>query len=378
MESMSTHIKSPTDNESGEENFDLPEEIILDILLRLPVKSILKFRCVSKSWLSLISSQLFIETHVRVSTENSKLNGHKLIFTVPYSPSDSDQMQCSVRSLLCEQPLTDTLNIDYPMKHPPMHIWMVGSCNGLICIAENIKDLFLWNPSIRKTKRVPSMDLGQNIYNYVAYGFGFDDDDYKIVGIFSVSEERRYKYIMMVYGLRSDSWKRVGELEGGIPLPNSIKFASGKLHWWASPDIDTHCKRDIVCLDLKSGTYGTVEQPDYERDYVNRTLGVLGGCICVLGDSGDNIDLWILKECGVTVRGSWSKVSHFPCIQSFSLLLKPLCLLPNGEILLVNGSSFIVCNPRCSSFTVLKSMKLQGRFFDVDIFVESLVSPGAE
>lgn len=41
----------------------LSEDLIYEILLRLPVKSLLCFKTVSKRWHSLISSQGFVESH---------------------------------------------------------------------------------------------------------------------------------------------------------------------------------------------------------------------------------------------------------------------------------------------------------------------------
>lgn len=41
----------------------LPEEIVFDILTRLPVKSIYRFKCVCKSWLSTVSTSKFIDSH---------------------------------------------------------------------------------------------------------------------------------------------------------------------------------------------------------------------------------------------------------------------------------------------------------------------------
>ena len=39
---------------------DLPDEIVLDIFARLPVKSLLRFRCVCKPWYSSIANPRFI------------------------------------------------------------------------------------------------------------------------------------------------------------------------------------------------------------------------------------------------------------------------------------------------------------------------------
>ncbi|PHT66898.1 hypothetical protein T459_31323 [Capsicum annuum] len=60
----------------------LPEEIIVEILSKLPVKSLLKFRRVSKSWLTLISSPGFIETHLRSSANHKDYNNHRVILKV--------------------------------------------------------------------------------------------------------------------------------------------------------------------------------------------------------------------------------------------------------------------------------------------------------
>ncbi|KAK3016185.1 hypothetical protein RJ639_007025 [Escallonia herrerae] len=44
---------------------NLPDDIAVNVLLILPVKSLLRFKCVSKSWRSLITDPLFVKQHLK-------------------------------------------------------------------------------------------------------------------------------------------------------------------------------------------------------------------------------------------------------------------------------------------------------------------------
>ena len=48
------------------------DHIVLDILARLPVKSIIKFRCVCKAWYSSITEPYFIFTHLINNNKKDK------------------------------------------------------------------------------------------------------------------------------------------------------------------------------------------------------------------------------------------------------------------------------------------------------------------
>ena len=52
------------EEEESKEMLDyLPKEVVVEILIRLPVKSLVMFRCVCKDWFFLISGNAFIVAH---------------------------------------------------------------------------------------------------------------------------------------------------------------------------------------------------------------------------------------------------------------------------------------------------------------------------
>ncbi|KAM3340851.1 hypothetical protein P3S68_028486 [Capsicum galapagoense] len=58
---------------------DIPPEVIDEILSRLPVKSLLRFKCVSKSFKSLIDSPKFIQAHLKQQSLKPNSDGKLLI-----------------------------------------------------------------------------------------------------------------------------------------------------------------------------------------------------------------------------------------------------------------------------------------------------------
>ncbi|XP_060211960.1 F-box/kelch-repeat protein At3g23880-like [Lycium barbarum] len=148
----SSHSPSTPIQDSSFTMHYLQPELILEILLRLPVKSLLKFRLMLK-------------------------------FHLPkYNLKDR-----SLSSLVYDESVDteEAFDLYYPMKNQDKIIWVVvGSFNGLVCLSDGAKDVFLWNPSIREYKKLP--DFGNDISDddRFVYGFGYDEihDDYKVLG----------------------------------------------------------------------------------------------------------------------------------------------------------------------------------------------------
>ncbi|XP_027120907.1 F-box/kelch-repeat protein At3g23880-like [Coffea arabica] len=411
----------------------LPVELIFEILTRLPVKSLVRFMCVSKYWHSLISSREFIKCHLQKSSQTSDTAHQRLIFsTSMYIVFNPELKECDLNSALY-LPLTEATNMEYPtyesIPHPtnccpsPTNsedfqqnfemyeakaVKVLGSCNGLVCIATPERDLFLWNPSIGKYKKLPDSGLefeysdSKSVYNCVpAYGFGYDElhDDYKVVAILGhclaldPDEE-----VVKVYSQRTNSWKRIEDSKNCLPLKdwcvNNIiggTLLNGKLHWTATFGSHYHrSEKKIISFDLASETFGEVElpenmgQPIYPEDPFYRwTIGGLrGGCLILLCDHNQektDLDVWIMMEYGV--RQSWKKVvsvryaeyREYMC--KFDILVQPVFSSKKGEILLKLGSKLVLYNPQDNSWRELhiSNMPDESGFLKVDIYDESLV-----
>jgi len=73
----------------------LPDEIITEVLLRLPIKSILRFRAVCRSWAALLSSEEFCSLHMAMAEVKPSLP--KLLFVSPTENFDSTAVySCSL------------------------------------------------------------------------------------------------------------------------------------------------------------------------------------------------------------------------------------------------------------------------------------------
>ncbi|XP_060203723.1 F-box/kelch-repeat protein At3g23880-like [Lycium barbarum] len=363
----------------------LPEELITEILLNLPVKSLLQFRCVSKSWLSLISSPKFVKTHLSLCANNKACTYHRLILSLVQPVTTYSLiyhlMDFSLSTLLYDS-VTRAFDLDYPMKGPHKSFDVVGSVNGLVCFTFDQKDLFLWNPSIRKFKKLPDFIPKLNFRSCVMYGFGYDEvhDDYKVVAVSRTSSyDISHQVEVKIYSVNSDSWRSTHDFNTGRKLIKWGMSVNGKLHWASttSHKFDSYNVWSIQSIDLADGKLGKVDKPCYgEGDFdLEMCLGVLGSDLSVFCSyQRTQTDVWVMKEYGI--KESWTKmcIIKYPNYLVGNRLCPPFCMSSEGEILFEHGLTFIIYNPKDDSFRYPTVTNCDSFYWE-NMYIESLVWP---
>ncbi|XVF69622.1 hypothetical protein PTKIN_Ptkin11bG0096100 [Pterospermum kingtungense] len=225
----------------------LSPDIISEILCRLSVKPLLRFRCVSKPWCSLVDNPDFIKLHLSHSLK-TKTQTH-LSFIL---------REINLYSLKC------ALKLDHPFEDGYGGTEVLGSCNGLLALFNSREDVGLWNPSTRKSIKIPVSEIEfpdhYDIGTMVIYGFGYDpiSDDYKLVRIaeFLQDEDDDTVYSeVKVYSLKKNTWRRIKNFPYYLLYKRAYGIvANNAFHWVASkPQPD---KSLIASFDLGSEEYG--------------------------------------------------------------------------------------------------------------------------
>ncbi|KAL2530868.1 F-box/kelch-repeat protein [Forsythia ovata] len=362
----------------------LPQEIIIEVLLRLPVKSLVKFRCVCKPWLSLISSPQFAKTHLKISSEKNKGEHDRLVLGCT---SDYGVFLRSINldSFMHGKNFTDAAKVyghEMDVNFPRVELRMIGSCNGLICISVGSCGVFLWNPSIRKSKVLPpSGSEFRNYSNTVTYGFGYDElnDDYKVAENFGFATDAySFSAKLKIFSLRTNSWKEIENWPGAYPSRRRARtcaFVNGAFHWSGRPN----GRWQITSLNTETELYGEISLPEYEIGLKDLTLGVLRKCLCVFYNYKTHLDIWMMKKYGV--RESWTKLVCIMDIQDNVYQAPvPLYASESGIILMKYGSTFKLYNSadnNTSTFLEISSPDPQSDYKAIT-YTESLVLPNSD
>ncbi|KAL3380245.1 hypothetical protein AABB24_000740 [Solanum stoloniferum] len=354
----------------------LPPEIISEILVRLPVKSLLMMRCVSKSWLSLISTRQFIKTHLEFST-NKQDFAHDILLSSSSFEHTLRFYTCSLYAIMYQESPHVPDDLDFPCKDPLVNYNFVGSCEGLLCISGGAHDLFLWNPSIRKSKKLPISGSNVHCSSYLAYGIGYNEcqDDYKVVEVMGSSHsEYGFQNEFRVYSLRTNSWKMIQEYPGVIFCNDPAKFVNGRLHWIATRVSDKNDSWFISSLNLVDERYENVALPDLVYGNFDWELGILGGNLCVFCDYYKvRMDVWVMKAYGLVE--SWTKVASIPYFTAIEHSPFPVFISHNDEILLQHRSSLLIYNSTHNTFKHPQVQIHHGYKIQFSLYTKSLVSP---
>ncbi|MED6208186.1 hypothetical protein PIB30_042774 [Stylosanthes scabra] len=117
---------------------DLPENVIMLILSWLPLKILMQFKCVCRSWKSLISSPMFAKLKYLTTPKEANI-----ILTIEHAEAPCSYrnitraMPCSVPSLLNFPPSAVS---EYSFWQIMDDYYVVGTCHGLVCLVGPVWD----------------------------------------------------------------------------------------------------------------------------------------------------------------------------------------------------------------------------------------------
>lgn len=128
----------------------LPEESVLQILLRLPVRCLLRLKSVCKSWFFLISEPQFAKSHFDLAAAPT----HRLLLR----NLDNSNFQVNLVDIENDSP-DAVFNIPDPNPLSEDMVDVVGSCRGFLLLMDSSQrscfhsHFIIWNPSTGLQKR---------------------------------------------------------------------------------------------------------------------------------------------------------------------------------------------------------------------------------
>ncbi|CAL5336674.1 unnamed protein product [Camellia sinensis] len=369
----------------------IPNEVLIEILARLPVDSLLRFTSVCKSWYSLITSPSFITKHINQTITDRKRNSDKLILRL-YTDNDKKE-----HYLLCpddENFPDDYLELPFPFKSPNGYFRIFGSCNGLLCQCDNYYDyshdhfygaigdasqIVLWNPSIRKsvTIRMPCKPPG--CYMFVL-GFGAHPTthEYKVVRlVYFTTYSSHFAPKVALFMQGTGLWRCIDSAAPPYCMVEfmwSQAFVNGDVHWVAfDPHVVDGFRNLILSFNMGTEAFSEMMLPPTLADEHPSCLSVklFGESLVVFWSgqiSAGFCCIWVMKEYGDAK--SWTKLFS---INLPDLLDKTLGFRKNGEVLLSTNENWLLSyHPGTQKMT---NTGIVGNSYscNVDVFMATLV-----
>ncbi|XP_074265243.1 F-box/kelch-repeat protein At3g06240-like [Silene latifolia] len=297
----------------------LPPDIWTRILSTLPAKTLLKLRCVCKSWCSIIDNPDFAHMQAQFNSENNTSN-RVLVALEGMGYTGGQGCVLTVRD-------AETLSkTDHIFRIHSYRYRLIGSCNGLLLVERSapqgcLKELRLWNPCIRKSLILPNCPLPSPLlYNsWYLFGFAHDNKDYKVVafGFDNSQGIENEKIYFAVYTLSNQQCTvrhdplNVSSLNNNVSMFwmfNSLSaavFFRGAAHWLGNNDNQRLAFTHLGSFDFDQEKVTLLELPfTCEERGSLRFLFLLGGSLAVFSISEVSSSIWVLEQ--DNQKGPWT------------------------------------------------------------------------
>uniref|UniRef100_A0A0D9WPJ0 F-box domain-containing protein n=1 Tax=Leersia perrieri TaxID=77586 RepID=A0A0D9WPJ0_9ORYZ len=380
----------------------IPDELVYEILLRLPVKTLVRSKCVCKAWQATISKPSFICAHLKQQQSATCRHVQKPSFLI--TPHTLD-------SIIDDEVWPSTFSNSIPFYHwqegqdnaclvhaMDFHgefrsVYRMSHCDGLVMLPTNTK-LYVFNPATCDFLKLPDGQKDHLGIQTAGLGLDLGTNTYKVVRSFyrSVDFRRRtYDVGIEVFAIggHDSCWRRVVE---DPPYPVSIQdpiYFKGSMYWHICKKLIRNPPQGFICFSLQDETFSLIRHTISSSDDEGIRLHFveLGGELCVAQYLATQIVVW--KSSMSSDSHQWDRLYSISNLtneawkfQPFLDLVDDFMLLgPSNCIYLYNKASrstkelvFVdqlkYTNPKVGK---LDFVRKDFYFFNIVPYIESLV-----
>ncbi|KAJ4903093.1 putative F-box protein [Raphanus sativus] len=305
----------------------IPLDLIVEILEKLPTKSLARFRCVSYQWQSIINKYIVIDSIVTRRSNQQPPRDPHFFFEKLFNQPQRYNFQRHEEQLYHEE--------------------IIGKCEGYLNNFQNVRGLIgfscssrndqfrIYNPTTRQSIFLPVTRLPGTL----SYLFGYDPfkNQYKVLCLTLDRKEQSCK--LFILGDVSNEWwdipcslGRHYTVENAVCINGTIYYKARKANW-------THV---LVSFDVRHEMFNHIQTPEnlpLSTFHGYSTLvnynGKLG-CMCPNNFSLNtvDVDVWVMQD---TEKQEWSKVTFLDMLHGLPNLNIRFAGVtnPGGEIVIV-------------------------------------------
>ncbi|PON71184.1 hypothetical protein TorRG33x02_254760, partial [Trema orientale] len=360
----------------------LSEEVVEEILLRLPTESLLICKCVCKLWYNLITEPSFVNKHLRFTVQNRNISSSSVSLFLKWTRQElsehdifhgdrhdldlskqvlslvtitkvqdanfssnsgsGDNLPCVIEQLSFP-PLPQKEQVDFPRDLVSSH------CNGIICLFNRLRKerTVLFNPALRRF-RILHTPCFLPDFEYAGCGFGYDPitNVYKYVKIFRSARDARVSRAQ-VYTLGIDSWReiKIDDVQGKSCYPHGEGVYCKGFYYWYNMSLKYEM---ILSFDVSKEKFHIIPIPDHTKhiDRKIKRLALWNESVVFffspeLSWFSTSLEMWVLVDDSGGVEGSTYWRKHFT-IGPLARIEVPLEFWKDDELLFETRDGLIV------------------------------------